>query len=52
MRATVIQMLGVALVVLGIGAAVGFALGFQFGAASAVTLAGAGVFAFGLSEED
>lgn len=46
------QYVGAAVVAVGIGCIVGYALGVQFGAPVAATLAGAFTFMFGLSEED
>ena len=52
MRAIVLQVVGVALVAVGVGVLVGCVWGFQFGAGAALTLAGLSAVAFGLSEED
>jgi|DEB3_MinimDraft_2_1074329.scaffolds.fasta_scaffold113984_2 uncharacterized protein (DUF58 family) len=52
MRATLIQMAGAALIAIGVGAIVGYALGVQFGASVSVALAGVATLVFGLSEED
>lgn len=52
MRAMFLQVLGAALVVLGVAGAAGVAFGAALGAAVGVSLAGVAALVFGLSEED